>query len=134
MEEKERELEDALSLLKEINNAIDTLDLEIRINHESLASAVLDGRDFSILKDYLTYLDAKKGEMFRERETATDRIATVKQALFTVSKEVRMMEKLMSNAHKVMRKAQNRKEQKNLDQMALRTTLPRQSAEPSTKA
>lgn len=120
IEDKERELEEAISVMKDIVSGIDATEKDIEKNYDELTIPSLSGGDFSVLKDYLSYLENRKQILIDEKTDAKQRINQLRVNLIELMKELKMLEILKSKANKVMKKNENRKIQKNLDAMALR--------------
>jgi len=120
IEDKERELEGTISALNEIVLTIDAVESDIAQNYNKLTIPSLSGCDFSVLRDYLSYLGEKKHFLFDEKADVQKRIDQARANLVELMKELKMLETLKSKAFKAMKKTENRKEQKSLDAMALR--------------
>lgn len=120
IEDKERELESAISALNDILDGILLIELDAEESYNKLSMPALSGGDFSVLKDYLSYLENKKLCLLDEKSTTQTKIDHLRADLVELLKELKMLETLQSKALKAMKKSANRKEQKNLDAMALR--------------
>jgi flagellar export protein FliJ len=120
IEDKERELEETISAMNEIIQGIDVTEKDIEKSYDKLTFPSLSGGDFSVLKDYLSYLENRKMCFFDEKANTQQRIDHLRANLVELLKELKMLETLQSKALKVLKKNENRKGQKNLDAMALR--------------
>jgi flagellar export protein FliJ len=120
IEDKERELEEAISAMNDIIQGIDVTEKNIEKNYNKLTFPSLSGGDFSVLKDYLSYLENRKTCLLDEQANTQQRIDHLRANLVELLKELKMLETLQSKALKVLKKNENRKVQKNLDAMALR--------------
>jgi flagellar protein FliJ len=120
LEDKKNELEVMKSELALTENNIDAFSSEINDNYESMSNRSMEGSDFSVLKDYIYSLEAKKDDLIEEKKKIIDRIDGMKAELVELNKEIKMFEKLKSKAFQVEKKQLNRKEQKILDEIALR--------------
>ena len=120
IEDKERELEETISAMNDIIQGIDVTEKEIEKNYNKLTFPSLSGGDFSVLKDYLTYLENRMMCLLDEQANTQQRIDHLRANLVELLKEQKMLETLQSKALKVLKKNENRKVQKNLDAMALR--------------
>ena len=120
IEDKERELEETISAMNDIMQGIDVTEKEIEKNYNKLTFPSLSGGDFSVLKDYLTYLENRMMCLLDEQANTQQRIDHLRANLVELLKEQKMLETLQSKALKVLKKNENRKVQKNLDAMALR--------------
>jgi flagellar export protein FliJ len=120
IEDKERELEGAISALNDILNGILLIEHDAEESYNKLSMPALSGGDFSVLKDYLAYLENKRMCLLDEKAITQTKIDHLRADLVELLKELKMLETLQSKTFKVMKKSANRKEQKNLDAMALR--------------
>ncbi|MBP1746622.1 MAG: hypothetical protein H6Q54_1237 [Deltaproteobacteria bacterium] len=120
IEDKERELEETISAMNDIIQDIDITEKDIEKSYNKLTFPSLSGGDFSVLKDYLTYLENRKTCLLDEQANTQQRIDHLRANLVELLKEQKMLETLQSKALKVLKKNENRKIQKNLDAMALR--------------
>jgi len=120
IEDKERELEETDSVLNDIVVNIDTTEKNIEKNYNKLTVSSLSGSDFTILKDYLSFLENRKECLLDEKENVQKRIHQLRVDIAELMKELKMLETLKSKAYKAMKKTESRKMQKNLDAMALR--------------
>jgi flagellar export protein FliJ len=120
IEDKERELEETVSAMNDIILGIDVTDKDIEKSYNKLTIPSLSGGDFSVLKDYLSYLENRKMRLHDEKANTQQKIDHLRANLVELLKELKMLETLQSKTLKVFKKNENRKEQKNLDAMALR--------------
>lgn len=120
IEDKERELEGALSILNDLSARIDLMERDRENNYSRLTMPAMSGGDFSVIKDYLSYLEKKKLCLLDEKAATLTRIDHLRLDLTELLKELKMLETLQSKTFKAMKKSANRKEQKSLDAMALR--------------
>lgn len=120
MDDKERELEEEKLKLNTIDVAIEQVKAEIDENYTKLEANPIKGNDFSVIKDYLEYLENKKCGFMKDRLSVEEAITLVKQELVELMQEKKMLDKLREKELSVLKKTMNRKEQKLLDDMALR--------------
>jgi flagellar export protein FliJ len=120
IEDKERELEGAISALNDIVAAIQFVEKDTESSYNKLTMPALSGGDFSVIKDYLLFLENKRLCLIDEKANTETRIDHIRADLVELLKELKMLETLQSKTFKAMKKSANRKEQKNLDAMALR--------------
>jgi len=120
IEDKERELEETISAMNDIIQGIDVTEKDIEKSYNKLTFPSLSGGDFSVLKDYLSYLENRKTCLLDEQANTQQRIDHLRAILVELLKELKMLETLQSKALKVLKKNENRKVQKNLDAMAHR--------------
>jgi flagellar export protein FliJ len=119
-EEKQREIDDAITAMNMIAHNIQSLEATIEQNYETLTSKCLTGNEFTVLKDYLVYLDLKRMELIISRQKATERVNHLRLEYTELAKEIKMLETLRSKAVKDLKKHENRKERKIFDDIALR--------------
>lgn len=120
MDDKKRDLERELSALAQTNEAIESVGDEIKANYETMA-APMGGGDFSVLRDFLFHLEIRRDDLLKQRDRITEKLAVIRAELVELSKEMKMLETLKAKALERERKLLNRREQKALDEMALRT-------------
>ena len=120
IEDKERELEEAINTIDDITLALDATEKDVEKTYNELAIPSLSGGDFSVLKDYLSYLNDRKQSLIDEKDLTQQRIEQLRINLINLMKELKMLEILRSKAAKVVKRTENRRIQKNLDSMALR--------------
>jgi len=120
IEDKERELEEAINTIDDITLALDATEKDVEKSYNELAIPSLSGGDFSVLKDYLSYLNDRKHRLIDEKDLTQQRIEQLRINLINLMKELKMLEILRSKAAKVVKRTENRRIQKNLDSMALR--------------
>jgi flagellar export protein FliJ len=120
IEDKERELEEAINTIDDITMALDATEKDVEKTYNELAIPSLSGGDFSVLKDYLSYLNDRKQSLIDEKDLTQQRIEQLRINLINLMKELKMLEILRSKAAKVVKRTENRRIQKNLDSMALR--------------
>jgi flagellar export protein FliJ len=118
--DKEREIKDTITEIDSILHDIGITEETIHKGYNSLGTAPMKGSDFGVLKDYLEYLERKKKRLIEEKEDREKKINRLKMQLFELAKEKKMFEKLKSKIMASLRKSFNRREQKLLDDIALR--------------
>ncbi|HEY3277591.1 MAG TPA: flagellar FliJ family protein [Syntrophorhabdaceae bacterium] len=119
MDDKRNDLERARAALYKTHQAVTRLEEEIGRNYLIMESP-MGGSDFSVLKDFLFSLDAKKEHLLDEARKITAQIASITTELVELAKEVKMLDSLKAKAMEREKKMGNKKEQKALDDMALR--------------
>jgi flagellar export protein FliJ len=120
IEDKERELEGAISSLNDIIASIQFVEKDTENSYNTLTIPALSGGDFSVIKNYLSYLENKRLSLLDEKSDTETKIDHLRADLVELLKELKMLETLQSKTFKAMKKSTNRREQKNLDAMALR--------------
>lgn len=124
LENKQTELKMAISALNDITGKIRTIDLAVEDAYRDMTHRCITGTDFAVLKDYLAYLDTKLKILSEEKKRKNKRVIELRRELMLLATEVKMLEKLRDKAMRTFRKAENRKDQKTMDDIALRTTAP----------
>gem|GEM_PF-366029 len=120
MERKQGQLKEALLIITVISNDINTIESSIYNKYSLLTLSHMNGNDFSVLTDYIEYLDSRKNELLLQREKAAKAVDAIRAELYDLARDVRMLENLKEKAARIVKRAENRKEQKSLDQIALR--------------
>jgi flagellar export protein FliJ len=120
MDAKEREIEEEKSKLDSVSRAIEAADIDIEKNYERMTGKSMQGNDFSVITDYLEYLENMKCSLIGERETVEEKIAMLKEELIELMKEMKMLGTLRDKILATLKKSFNRREQKLLDDIALR--------------
>jgi flagellar export protein FliJ len=119
-EEKERELEEVKAVMQLIVSNIRDIEATINATYNPILTTTLSGEDFAVLKDYINYLNEKKTNLVAEGERVKKKVEVLRSQFFEMAKELKMFEKLKAKSDAVLKKSENRKEQKKLDAMALR--------------
>jgi len=117
---KEREIEDATIEIKKLLLDMHMVEETIHKSHNSLGTATMKGSDFSVLKDYIIFLEKRKEALIGEKKEREERINSLRLQLFELAKEKKMFQKLKSKIAAGIKKSYNRKQQKLLDDIALR--------------
>jgi flagellar export protein FliJ len=120
MEEKELVLDQHNKQLDIICNNIEVLYTEIDLNYSELCTRCLDGNEFSLLKDYLEHLGRLKTEALAQKEVIEKKIAEIRAELVEMLREIKILDTLKEKTLSTARRAQNKKHQKLLDEIALR--------------
>ncbi len=120
MEEKERALDQRNNELKAIDSNIGKLDNEITDNYAKLCTKCLDGNEFSVIKNYLEHLGRLRSAALAQKEQVEKRIAAIRAELYEMLKEIKMLDTLKTKTASALKKSQNRRLQKLLDEIALR--------------
>ncbi len=120
MEEKERVLDQHNTKKDILCSNINSLDDEINVNYYELCTRCMDGNEFSSLKDYLEHLGRLKTEAVAQREFIEKKIGELRVELVEMLREIKVLDALKEKTLSSARRAQNRKHQKLLDEIALR--------------
>ena len=118
--DKEREVEAANVKMASICSEIEAIEGTISQNYTRLYSTALSGNDFNVLTDYLDYLDISRSELFCEKSVLQENIDVLYQELYECARELKMLCKLREKVMTEFKKGETRREQKMLDEMALR--------------
>ncbi len=119
-QDKEREIEEAVSKMSSICDEIRSVEGDIEKNYAKISANPLSGNDFAVIKDYLEYLDISRISLICEKESAQEQIDFLKEEFYELAREMKMLCTLKQKILKVIKKTQNRREQKMLDELALR--------------
>ena len=118
--DKEREVEEAAVKMAAIRAEINAVDGLIDDNYAKLSARSISGNDFVVIKDYLDYLDVQKSSLLCEKASMQETIDLLQHELYEYARELKMLGKLEDKINRAFRKSENRREQKLLDEMALR--------------
>lgn len=103
-----------------ISNNISVLDADINDRHRILSTMHFSGSDFTVFKNYLTHLDANRSSWLKQQEEVRRQIEQMRLELTELLKEIKMLEILKTKALSEVKKSRNKREQKKLDEIALR--------------
>ena len=103
-----------------ICSEIEAVEGAISQNHTRLYSTALSGNDFAVLTDYLDYLDTSRSALVCEKGALQENIDALYQELYEYARELKMLFKLRDKVMAEIKKGETRREQKMLDEMALR--------------
>jgi flagellar export protein FliJ len=120
MDDKEREIDEEKGKLDSVYHAIEAVDADIEKNYERMTGASMKGNDFSVITDYLEYLENMKCSLIGKRESIEEKITVLKEELVDLMKEMKMLGTLRDKILATLKKSLNRREQKLLDDIALR--------------
>ncbi len=126
MDSKEREIEAEVKRLDSAGLLIAATEQEIDDNYSKITSTSLSGNDFSVITDYVEYLEKKKYTLLVEKESLEEKIILLKAELLDLLKEIKILGTLKEKIVASLKKSFNRREQKLLDEIALRTEEQRQ--------
>ncbi len=118
--DKEREIEEAGVKMAALCEEILSVEKEITRNYEKIGAAALSGNDFAVIKDYLEYLDVSKASLVCEKGSIQETIDLLRQEFYELAREMKMLGKLQDKIARAFKKTENRREQKLLDELALR--------------
>ena len=120
MEEKELVLDQHNRQRDIILSNIVSLENEIDVNYYELCTRCLDGNEFSLLKDYLEHLGRLKTEALTQKDLIEGKIVAIRAELVEMLREIKVLDTLKERTLSTARRAQNKKHQKLLDEIALR--------------
>jgi flagellar export protein FliJ len=120
LEDKERQMETFRREDDRISTNISVLNADIDERHEILSKMSFSGSDFMVFKNYLVHLDANRSSWLKQQEEVRKQIEQVRSELTDLLKEIKMLETLKAKALADIRRSRNKKEQKKLDEIALR--------------
>jgi|GEM_PF-618789 len=120
MDDRRKEMEAVVVEVERITNDISELDGNVDINYNKITATLMSSNDIYVLKEYIMYLENKKLEMIGQRENLKIRVNLFKAELLELIKEIKMLEILKSKELQSIKKSQNRREQKMLDELASR--------------
>jgi len=120
LEHKQSELEIAIASVAAIVSDIEKVEKETADTYDQITSRCLTGKELSILTGYLSYLDERKASLYEEKEKRETRVSTIRRELQALEMELKILEKLKAKALQAARKVRNRKEQRVMDDLALR--------------
>ncbi len=126
MDNKEREIEAEKNKLDSMIKLIADIELEIDNNYNKITSTSLSGNDFSVVTDYVEFLEKKKYALIVDKESLEEKLVLLKAELLDLLKETRILGTLKEKIVASLKKSFNRREQKLLDEIALRTEEQRQ--------
>ena len=120
LEHKQRELDFAIMTLNTVIDEIDGVKQETDRTYGDMTARCLTGNELYVLVGYLAHLDMRKAGLNDEKSRREDRIKAVRAQLYDLEIELKMLEKLKSKTLQTIKKTLNRKEQKLMDELALR--------------
>jgi flagellar export protein FliJ len=120
MEEKERLLEQHNSKARVLSNYIRTLSADIENNYSKLCTKCLDGNEFFVIRNYIEHLDRLKLTAVEQKEQVEKKITAIRAELVEMLREIKTLSTLKDKALSAARKIANKKQQKLLDEIALR--------------
>jgi flagellar export protein FliJ len=120
MDDKKKEMEAVAAEIERITNEINDINSNIDINYNKITATLISSNDIYVLKEYIIHLENKKLEIIGQREKLRVKMDNVKAELLELVKEIKMLETLKLKELKIIKKSQNRREQKMLDELASR--------------
>jgi flagellar export protein FliJ len=114
------ELKERLMIRNAILSNIEHLDNEIDVNYADICTKCLDGNEFVCIRDYLERLGQLKAQALNQKALLEEKIAAIQAQLYEMFKEIKMLDALKKRTSFAARRAENKKHQKLLDEIALR--------------
>lgn len=120
LEEKEREVKDVLSSIEEVKSTITITEKTITDNYNRLSEKAIEGNDFNTIKEYITALEGRKDCLLKDLSSLIKKADVLKSELTEMLKGIKMLETMQERELKVFQKATNKRQQKAIDEIALR--------------
>jgi flagellar export protein FliJ len=120
LEQKQTELDVAVTALGAVVDQIDAVIHETGRTYDEMTARCLTGKELSVLVDYMAYLDMRKADLHTEKVRIQEHLEAIRKELCDLEVELKMLEKLKSKALQIIKKARKKKEQKLMDELALR--------------
>jgi flagellar export protein FliJ len=120
LEKKQEELEAALAAVEAVTTEIETTESQIVCTYSEMTTRCLYGKELSTLIDHVAFLDKKKLALVEERKNREAHVEKLRKDLIDLEIDIKMLEKLKSRILTTVRKAKNKKDQKLMDELALR--------------
>ncbi|MCX7965498.1 MAG: hypothetical protein N2596_02585 [Syntrophorhabdaceae bacterium] len=123
LSEKKKELQKTINSFEMISAQIISIDGDIRKNYVRLSLNILDSNEVFVLREHIVSLEEKKSLLLKEKNRLSEKIDHLKTELTEILKEIKTLETLKSKALYNIKKAISKKEQKKLDELALRLNI-----------
>jgi flagellar export protein FliJ len=120
LDDKKKEMEAVIAKINKITNDINDTDSNIELNYNKITGTLMNGNDIYVIKEYVIFLENKKLEMINNRKKLRADENALRTELLEMIKEIKMLETLKSKELRIIKKSENRKEQKMLDELASR--------------
>jgi flagellar export protein FliJ len=120
LEQKQTELDGAVTALGAVIEQIEAVGHETGRTYDEMTARCLTGKELSVLVDYMAYLDMRKADLYNEKTRIRSRLEGIRKELCDLEVELKMLEKLKSKALQIIKKTRKKKEQKLMDELALR--------------
>jgi flagellar export protein FliJ len=121
LDHKKEELDGASIALRAVLENITRVEREVVNTYDHLTGRCITGNELSVLTGYLSYLDKEKDDLNSEKIVREKRVTILRQELPNLEVERKMLEKLKFKTLQTIKKARNKKEQKLMDELALRS-------------
>jgi len=118
-DKKVKELYNFFETLEKITGSIKDTEEEINKQYRYMEGS-LCGSDFSVLKDYIYYLEEKRMLYLKEKRDIQKRIEDMRHEIINIVKEIKMFENIKSKRLKAFLKEERKNQRKHLDSLGLR--------------
>jgi flagellar export protein FliJ len=120
LEHKQTELEVAIMSVAAVVEHIHQVEMEIADTYRPLTTHCMTGKEVTELLGYLSHLDTTKVGLLDKKSQREQKVAHLRSELLALEIELKILEKLRDKALRAIKKVQNKKEQKLMDELALR--------------
>lgn len=123
LSEKKKELQRAVDSFEMVSLEIATLEEDIRKNYAKLSLDTMDSNDMYVLREHTIWLEKKKSMLLNEKNRLEERIDHIRGELREILKDIKILETLKTKMLYNLKKITQKKEQKKIDELALRLNL-----------
>jgi flagellar export protein FliJ len=121
LEQKQGNLEAALIAVQETLTKISEVENRISDTYHEMTTRCLYGKEMSTMIDHIAFLDSTKIQLIEEKNEKQGFVELVRKELWELEVDLKMLEKLKSKILNTIKKTRSKKEQKLMDELALRT-------------
>lgn len=120
LEHKRSELERTVGEAEALAQAVRAIEGEIAARYDGMSGRLIPEGEFSLILGSLRYLDIKKADVMREKGIKDAAAAALRAELAALLLEMKMLGKLKARALRAAAKSAGRREQKVMDEVAMR--------------
>jgi flagellar export protein FliJ len=120
LEQKQRDLEATLTTIEAVTAELSKVEEEVTMTYSEMTARCFYGKELSSMIDHVALLDRRKGLLLQERATEESKADSLRKDLMDIEIDLKMLEKLKTNIVKAESKTQSKKDQKLMDELALR--------------
>ncbi|MCX8022123.1 MAG: flagellar FliJ family protein [Syntrophorhabdaceae bacterium] len=120
MDDRKTEMERVISEMERVGLEIVEVDRRIIEEYTKIGEGLLESNEFYVIKEHTIYLENVKQGLKRKNEELAKRKEKIRSEMLSLLKELKMLETLKKKALREKKRIENRKEQKRLDELALR--------------
>jgi flagellar export protein FliJ len=120
LDQKKRHLEAALIAVQETHVKIEEVEKAIDNTYHEMTSGCYFGKEMSTMIDHISFLDNSKIKLSEEKKEKQEYVEIVRKELWDLEMDLKMLDKLRSKILSATKKAHSKKEQKLMDEIALR--------------